>query len=293
MRISTGYQYTSWTQNIDATTQNLYNLEEQLSSGKKISKPSDDPYGTTQSLNMTSLSSALTQYNSNLNTAKSYLTAADSGLNDASNLTQQAYSLAVEAASSTTDQTGRAAIVDQVTQMESSLLSIANSRGPNGDYIFGGQKTSSPPFTLTGNTLTYNGDANSMNVSAGPNQTVCMNVPGGGVFDKLYSQLEQFKTDLQGGGTGTISTIDIQNLQTMNQQLSQIQGDVGARLQNVATWTNQNTLRITELTADISNYTDVNYAQVATQYQAAQIAYQAALEVTASAQKFSLMNYIQ
>lgn len=292
MRIGTSYMYDAWTQNIESASTNMFNLEQQLSSGKRINQPSDDPYGTTAALNMTSIQSTLTQYNSNLQIGQTSLKFSESAISDTNSLAQQAYSLAIEASNSTADQTGLNAIMQQISGMQSRVISLANTQGPNGEYIFAGQKTSVQPFTLSGTTLTYNGDTNAINIPAGPNQTLQTNVPGGGIFDTFYAQLQQFKTDLASGSPGVISSVDIKNLQNMSSQLSQVQGDIGGRMQNAQDWTDQNTQRITDLAGQISTYTDINYAQVTTQYASAQTAYQAALQVTASAQKMSLLNYI-
>jgi flagellar hook-associated protein 3 FlgL len=292
MSIGTNYMYQTWMQNIENASTNLFNLEGQISSGLAIQQPSDNPYGTSASLNMTSVQSSLTQYNSNLQTATTYLNFTQNALSSTNSLAQQAYSLAVEASNSTVDQTGLNAIETQVSAMQSQLIALANTQGPNGEYIFAGQKTNVQPFTLTGNTLTYNGDTNPINVASGPNQSIQMNVSGSGIFDTLYSQLEQFKSDLQSGSTGTISDVDIKNLQSMTSQITQVEGGVGATLQNISNLTSQNTQRISDLSTQISSYMDINYAETATQYESAQNAYQAALQVTANAQKMSLLNYI-
>lgn len=293
MRVSTNYIFESSSAAIQNAQQTEVTLQQEISTGKRINQPSDDPYGLYQSLTLTSLQNTLNQYNSNLTYAKQFLSETNNALTSINNLVGQAYQLAVTAANSTTDQTARQGMVSQVTQMEQQIVSLANSQGANGEYIFAGQKTQAAPFSASNGTLTYSGDTNSINVEVGPNQTMAVNTQAGTMLSTLYSQLETFKNDLSSGNTGAISNVDIANLQSSQNAVLQAQGTVGGSLQQVTSLTNANTQRTTDLTTQISNLTDANIAQVATQYQSAQTVYQAAITMAAQVSSLSLASYLQ
>ncbi|MHB8637523.1 MAG: flagellar hook-associated protein FlgL [Fimbriimonadaceae bacterium] len=293
MRVSTSYIYQFSSTSIQNAQQNEVKLQQELSTGKRINQPSDDPSGMAQSLTLTALNNTLAQYNSNLTYAKQFLSESDNALSSVSGMASQAYQLAVQAANSTTSQDARQGMVNQVAQMQQQLVSLANSQGANGEYIFAGQKTQAPPFAVASNALTYTGDTNNINVETGPGQTMAVNTQAGTMFTSLYNQLETFKNDLSSGNVSALSNVDIANLQSSQTAVVQARGAIGSNLQQVSTLTNANTLRTNDLTAQISNLTDANIAQVATQYQSAATVYQAAITMAAQASTMSLASYLQ
>jgi flagellar hook-associated protein 3 FlgL len=268
-------------------------LQQQISTGKRINQPSDDPYGMYQSLTLSSLKNTLGQYSSNLTYAKQFLSESDNALSSVGNMASQAYQLAVQAANSTTSQDARTGMVNQVTQMQQQLVSLANSQGANGEYIFAGQKTQSAPFTVVANALTYSGDTNNINVESGPGQTMAVNTQAGTMLTTMYNQLETLKNDLSSGNVSALSNVDISNLQNSQTAVVQARGAIGGNLQAVSTLTNANDLRTNDLTAQISNLTDANIAQVATQYQSAAAVYQAAITMASQVSSLNLASYLQ
>src|SRR5690349_2087179 len=146
MRISTDYQYNSFRYNIQSADQRLATVSDQLSSGRRINQPSDDPVGIGHAISIKSLQTSIQQYTSNLNLAKGSLGITDNAVSSMSDLMNQAYQLAVEGASSTTDQTARNAMVAQVTALQSQLVNLANTQSPDGSYIFAGQLNNSVPY---------------------------------------------------------------------------------------------------------------------------------------------------
>jgi len=293
MRVSTSYQYEASTTAIQNAQQIEMSLQQELSTGKSINQPSDNPYGLYQSLTLTSLNNTLTQYNSNLTYAKQFLDESNNALTSVNSMASQAYQLAVQAANSSTPQTALQGMATQVTQMQQQLVSLANSQGANGEYIFAGQKTQAAPFSVSSNALTYSGDTNNINVEVGPGQTMAVNTQAGTMLTNLYNQLESFKNDLSSGNVGALSNVDITNLQNSQTAVLQAQGAIGGNLQQVTSLTNANTLRTNDLTTQISNLTDANVAQVATQYQSAQTVYQAAITMAAQVSTLSLATYLQ
>jgi len=293
MRISTNYQFSTYQYNLQIADQNLVNISDQLSSGKKINEPSDDPVGFGQAISMQSLQAGIQQYVSNLNTANGSLGTADNTLSSMSTQMNQAYSLAVEGASSTMDQTSLNAIVSQISQIQSQIVNLANTQGPDGSYLFAGQKTSTEPYTVQGNTLVFNGDTNTINAEIGPGQTLQSNVLGEPMITTMYNNLETLKNDLSGGNTGAISDVDIANIQSSLSTISATRGQVGAKMQTISSLTSQYQVQSDNLTKNISNIEDVDMASAAVQYQEASQAYSAALSVVGQGSTLSLLDFIK
>lgn len=293
MGISTQYQYSQFTNQIDQTQTQVYQLGQQVSTGKAINQMSDNPFAASQVLNLNQLQSTLSQYNSNIQTATGTVGLTTSALGSAQTLVQQAYTLALQGANATQDSNSLNGIVTQINQIQQSLLSLGNTQGTNGQYIFGGQVTSTPPFTTQANgTISYGGDNGAITVDAGPALSVKINTSGSGLFDTAYNQLNQLKSDLLSGNPSTISNVDVASLQKIMGQISTAQGQAGSVAQTLSGAQNANTQRSTDLTTSVSKLQDANMAQVISQYTAAQSAYQAALMITSNSSKFNLLTYL-
>lgn len=293
MRISTNYQFGAYQSDISATQQRLFEASEQVSSGKRINRPSDDPFGTVRSVSMRSIKASITQYQSNLNTAKGALGYAESSLSEVNTLAGRAYQLAVSGANGATDQKGRDAMAAEIGQLQSRLVDLANSKDASGSYQFAGQKIDTKPYTLIGSTLTYNGDANSQKAEVGPGDMMNISTPGEPLVTDLYNRLEALKNNLTGGTVSAISGTDIAAIQNSMDAISNLRGGIGSKLKTIDDLGAQMTRRSDDLTTSISDVEDVDITDAMVKYQQANQAYSAALTVASQGFRLSLMDFIQ
>lgn len=293
MRISSYYQYQSYTDAIDLASQNLQTAQQAVSTGKKLNAPGDDPYAVTSVLKMQSLVAGLNQYNKNLQMAKGTLGTSEDALGEASTLFNQAYTIALSGANASTDQAGLQAMASQISQLQTRLLQLANAQGPSGQYVFAGQKNNAVPFTAAAGTLTFSGDTNAMQLEAGPNETIASTVDASTTFQTAYAQLETLKNNLLSGNSTAISTTSVADMQNAIQSVNQLRSSIGSTLQTVSDLTAQNTRRGDDFTASISNLQDVDSADAITRYQTAMNAYQAALTVANAGFHLSVMDYLK
>lgn len=292
MRVSTSYQYGMYQTQIERASQSYINAQQQVSTGKRIQQMSDDPYGVATSVSLRTLKAHTEQYDKNLTQAKGFLGFTDSALTETYNLMTSAYQLAVSGANSTNDQAGRDSMVRQVEQLQQRLVDLGNSQGPNGQYIFAGQKTDVKPFDTNAAGLQFQGDSSSILVEGSASDNIAVNVPGGKLFADLYSAMDDLKANLSKGDVAAISNTDIGTLQDAMKSVNAQRGLVGAKLQTVAQLTSHNEQRITDLTSGISDVEEVDMSSAITQLTLAQTTYQAALSVTSQANKLSLVDFI-
>jgi len=131
-------------------------LQQRLSSQQNINKPSDDPVGLTSLLYLNTTMAADDRYSNNIDTALTETNTADTVLTNMTNLVQRAQELATQAANFTNNQDGRNAISLEIDQIVNQMVQLGNT-DISGKYIFGGFKTDTPPFSRTGDDITYNG----------------------------------------------------------------------------------------------------------------------------------------
>lgn len=293
MRISTSQLYSNHQRAVNDRMGDLVRLQRQVTTGKKFDRLSDDPIAGAQLLKAKSVKAAIEQYDKNLQYANNYLKSSENALNEIHSILQNGYEMAVRGANGTLDQTSRQGLANQVGIMQKRLTELANSRGPDGQYIFAGQINDATPYTVSGTTLAYNGDTNPILIETGPGELLQANVDGGQAFVDAYNALESLRTHLLGGNSGDMSGIDIPALQDQLKEFNVTRGEVGATMLRVQELGDSNQRRMDDLTSNISDIEDIDIAEVVTQMRQAEVAYQAALEVSSRSFGMSLMDYLK
>lgn len=204
MRISTNQIFD---QNLTAMLNQqsaLANTQNQLSTGKKIINPSDDPAGSVQILNLQREFSLTEQYLANANAASTKLREEEIALQSATDIIQRIRELAVQGLNDTNTQPDRQAIADEIKQLNLQLLGLANTRDANGDYLFAGFASGNQPYeSLNGE---YQGDEGQRNLKVGASVLVATNDPGDKVFEAAV-----YRTEVIASGNGNLRITDTSN----------------------------------------------------------------------------------
>ena len=146
-------------------------LQEQMkiASGKRIESPSDDPVGAARIALLENRISRTERYESNAEFAANVLTTHEATMKTFSDIGIRLRELQVRGGNLTLEREGRKALADEATQLLNQMVSLANSKDPSGDYIYGGNQTRIQPITQSGTNYIYNGDdgQRSVNISSG------------------------------------------------------------------------------------------------------------------------------
>ncbi|MEE8381214.1 MAG: flagellar hook-associated protein FlgL, partial [Thermodesulfobacteriota bacterium] len=154
MRISTMMIFDSMLSNLTKAIERTQNIQEVISTGKKINLLSDDPAGIVQVVNYQSDLTKLSQYKENITHGNSWLDMSDSILQDIQNLVGEAKNIAIAQSTSTMNSETRAQAAVVAQNLYEQLIGYGNTRLA-GRYIFGGSITDRAPFNANG---TYNGN---------------------------------------------------------------------------------------------------------------------------------------
>ncbi len=194
MRISSSQVYESGTRGIQDNTGFLYRLQNQLSTGRRILTPEDDPIGASEALGVSQSGSVNKQYLDNQAAAASQLNMLDTTLGSVTDELQNIYERAVQAGNGSYDSGQRGMIAEELKQRMQNILGLANTQDGTGLYLFSGFKTNIQPFTVTGaggnyqnvaptnSYVTYNGDAGQGQVAVSGSQTVATTESGLDIF---------------------------------------------------------------------------------------------------------------
>ena len=269
----------------------LSQTQEKLSSGKQLTKPSDDPFAASRALLYRTSIDANNQYQTNVNEATSWLDATDTALSDITDSAGRARDLLIQGSNGTNSQVQRDAIAAELDQIVDSIKTAGNTQYA-GRYIFAGTATQTAPFAV-GGADTYLGDTGTINREIGQGVQVPVNVTGDTVVSPLVAALRQAVTDLRAGGTpSNLNTTDLQALDAASGAVQTTRSTVGAR-QNRLT-SAQDRLQQLQLaqTKQLSDTEDADVAQTMIDYSTQSAVYQAALKAGAQLIQPSLLNFL-
>ena len=209
MRISSGMIWSSVLYSTNRALSDYYALAEQNSSTKKVNRPSDDPSGTGSILNLRDHLSQMEQQQENIDTARGWLTQADDALNSMSEQIISCEELCEQAATGTLDADQRIMVAEQVRELYSSMLAIANTEFA-GDSIFAGQEIDSNAYEMglgadvTGGTLT---DADVLSVEGGADTSILVEFLTADTVGTGASGDIEYRYSDDGGDTWTTATL--------------------------------------------------------------------------------------
>ncbi|HET6460777.1 MAG TPA: flagellar hook-associated protein FlgL [Syntrophales bacterium] len=146
MRISNQTIYQNISSQLSNMTAELNHVQEQMSTGKQINKPSDDPIGATQAMRLKKVLSQIDQYGKNIQQGSSWLDVTNTSLNTISQLISQASDIASQMSTETGSASQRQAAAQSIQNILDQLVQIGNTP-LNGRYIFSGYQDHAPAFT--------------------------------------------------------------------------------------------------------------------------------------------------
>jgi len=127
----------------------------QVSTGKRVTKPSDDPIAASQALNILQTQTKDAQYAMAQSFAGQSLSNEENALGNVSDNLQSALTQIIYGTTGTLNDDDRAVIATQLQNIRDQLVNLANTQDSNGRYIFAGYKTQQPPFVSGDDGVTY------------------------------------------------------------------------------------------------------------------------------------------
>ncbi len=204
MRVSTSWMQQQSIGSMMDRQSDLSNISTQLSTGKRINQPSDDPVGAARALDLTHLGADAAQYQRNITSANARLGLEDQSLSNITNVLGRVRTLLLQAANGTQTDETRGDIAAEMVQLRQQLLGQANSKDGQGDYIFAGNRTGTEPFASQGGGVAYVGDDGQRMVAAGPGLQVATGDPGSAVFGDIPTGNGKFAIGANAANTGSV-----------------------------------------------------------------------------------------
>jgi flagellin-like hook-associated protein FlgL len=205
MRVSTFSTFSRVLAGLRANQYAGIRAQEQLATGRRLIRPSDDPSGTARSLSLRRELSRTNRIQDSIATGRNQLELAATTLQQSSDLFSRARELVLQALNGTLTDGDRQVIAAELEELRGQLLESANLQ-VDGNYVFGGTRLSSVPWeevTVDGITrVVYRGNQSEQQVQSGIDQLVAITIPGDQVFGRSFPGLTRYD-GLTGVGAGT------------------------------------------------------------------------------------------
>ena len=280
----------------------LSKTQQRMSSGKQITRASDDPYGASRALTLRSDVAATQQYQRNVGEAIAWQDVTDAALSKITDAVHRAHELAIQGASDAAGQAARSAAAAEIDQLIESVKQEANA-SYGGRYVFAGTATNVRPYAV-GGADAYAGDAGTVAREIGPGVSVSVNVLGIDVLGqgqlaadgKLLNVLRDISDHLKSGTVASMNilrTTDLARLDTNLDALSQARATVGATTNRLESADSRLQEVEESLTKLLTNVEDADMAKTAVDFSMQQSVYQSALHAGANIVQQSLLDFLR
>jgi flagellar hook-associated protein 3 FlgL len=205
MRISTTQLFQQGVNNILDKQTEVARLQAQISTGKKLLSPSDDPAASAQVLNLDDATKTTEQYQRSADMVTSRLQLEENTISSAGDIMLRIRELAMEGSSGQFNDKDRSNIATEVRQLLDQMTGLANTKDGNGDYLFSGFKAKTQAFAVDPTTgdVAYYGDQGSRLVNVSPTTTIADGDPGSDVFMQIRSGNGTFATSANSSNSGS------------------------------------------------------------------------------------------
>jgi flagellar hook-associated protein 3 FlgL len=268
-------------------------IQEQLSSGKQINRPSDSPTGTVTSMQLRGEARTSQQYNRNADDGLGWLSTLDSTMANTSTLVNEVRDLTVQGLSSGSN-TGQAqeALASQVDQLKASLIGYANTKYMDRP-VFGGTTTGDVAYDASG---TFVGDSGQTTRTVGAGAKVRVDANGEEAFGtgatQLFTVLQNISDNIR-SGDGEALAGSLKDLDTASDLMKNTLSGVGARYNRIEQMKQSALDRSLSVSAQLSDVEDVDLPKTIMDMQLQQTAYQAALASAAKVIQPSLIDFLR
>ena len=182
MHISTANHFNVAIDQLMTRQNDLSTTQTQLTSGKRVNQPSDDPAAAAANERALADEARATATQKAVNASNNAMTLSESALGSATDLMQTIHADMVSAGNATLSDADRQSLAAQITQLRNQLLTVANSTDGNGSYLFGGQGANQAPFVDASGGVQYRGTTGQTTVGAGAGQVLPLTLDGQAAF---------------------------------------------------------------------------------------------------------------
>lgn len=287
---------------LNVADRRLSQTQRQLSSGKQLTRPSDDPFAVGRAMRLRSELEATRQYRRNVDDGTGWATATEAALSRISDIVQRARELLIDGGNDSNGPVAREAIATEIDALTESLKQEGNATY-GGRYVFAGTATETTPYAI-GGADTFAGNTATVVRTIGDGVSIAINVDARGLLgdgqgaadNRLLDVMRDIAENLRGGTPADAEALrgtDLARLDANLDELTRVRAVVGAsanRLQSAGTRLDE----LEESSLDLlSRVEDVDMAAALVKFSTQKSAYESALHAGASIVQTSLIDFLR
>lgn len=304
MRISTNTIYQSGISKISSLQADQTKLQQQISTGKRMTLPSDDPIASARALEISHAQGVNTSFASGRQTAQLKLNTLESSLASITSLLVSTQSTLVGAGNGSLSDLQRGFIATELNGSLEELINLANTQDSSGDFIYAGFKTDTKPFIANASGASYAGDSNQQLIQVDAQRLMAANVSGDNVFqaggNDVFATLSNLVTLLntpitnaatQAAFSSGLATA-ISNLQGSVDNVLNVRAAIGSKLNELDALDTAGADRALQYSKSLSELEDLDYASALSDLAKQQTIMEAAQKSFVETTKLSLFQFI-
>ncbi|AYH43086.1 flagellar hook-associated protein FlgL [Azoarcus sp. DN11] len=308
MRISSSMIFDAGRNAMMQQSGSLLHTQQQLSSGRRILTPSDDPIGASRALEVTQSKSVNTQFQTNQGYAKDALAGLESNLGSITDILTYVRTRAVEAGNGAFSASEHQSIATDLEAQFNALLGIANSKDAAGDFQFAGYQSAQPAFSggaavpsAGPATVTYAGDGGERSMQVGSTRVMPVAEPGSKVFmadatgkSQMFGAISDFITALRDPASNVSTAVSkaIGDMDAALENVNTIRASVGSRMTELDSLGDLSAVQDQQYAGTLSRLQDLDYNEAITRFTQQQTVLQAAQQSYLRVTGLSLFNLL-
>lgn len=269
---------------------------DQLNTGKKFSRPSEDPVAALKGIGYRTELHRIEQYQRNTGEVQNWFDNTDAALEQANSGLQRLRYLAVQASNGTYGEGELKNIAEEAEQIKQDLIDVANTK-VNDKYIFNGTKTNEPPVKIVDGEVVPDFDENAVEIEIAAGVNITVNSDGNKIFTDeeadMFAVIDSFIESLKSGNADGEIDQSIAALDGVIDNVINAQADLGARMNRLELVENRLEQQEIVATGSLSANEDVNYAEAITNLITQQSIHQAALASGSRIIQPSLVDFLR
>lgn len=233
MRVTQSMLASNSLRNLSKSYSDMGKYQDQLATGKKINRPSDDPVVAMKGMYYRTNLTEVEQYKRNLNEAYTWMENSEAGIEHATQITQRVRELAVKASNGSNSPDDLKAIGVEIRELKEDLLGVANTQVA-GRYIFNGTSTKTPPVSekpknIDGTAYEFTQNSESFTVEVSKGVQLKANINPENVFSNdLFNTLQGLEDSLMSGSLENGDEV-LEELDSHFNNMSAERAELGAR----------------------------------------------------------------
>jgi flagellar hook-associated protein 3 FlgL len=295
MRVTQTMLSNNFLQNLSNSYDRMGKYQEQLATGKKINKPSDDPVVAMKGMNYRTELTEIQQYQRNLGEVHNWMDTSDDALDKSTKVLQRLRELAVQASNGTYEESQRGNIAKEVKQLREHLIDISNTK-VNDKYIFNGTDTTNPRFEVdaSGKLTVLSTNDEPVNITVSDGVKLRANIVPSRVFSEdMFKQIEAFANDLESGGDGKDLGQYIEKVDGLINDVVEERASLGARMNRLDMVEDRLSSQEIVATQILSDNEDADFEKVIMNLKTQESIHRAALSVGARIIQPSLIDFLR